>query len=108
MTVEQNETILSPGAGGASTQQSKRSTFDALGRLVSTTDAAGTADAVTTTYGYDVQGNLASVHVNGTQVADISYDTSSTLDSHKQQHLEQHLGQPQGTRASTLGSQRTR
>lgn len=74
VTVAVTTKIVTPAPASTTRYETKRSIFDALGRLVSTTDADGTADAVTTTYGYDVQGHLATVHVAGIQVADIQYD----------------------------------
>jgi len=73
-TVTVTETVKTPGQ--ADTTRAKRSVFDARGLLVSTTDAFGTAEAVTTTYAYDGALNLASVTVDGTEVASMAYDAA--------------------------------
>ena len=54
--------------------RTKRYRYNRLGQLADTTDAFGTASAVTTAYTYTVRGELETVTVDGTEVANITYD----------------------------------
>jgi len=51
-----------------------------LGQLAETTDGLGTADAVTTAYTYTIRGDIDTVSVDGTEVADAEYDTAGNRD----------------------------
>ena len=68
-TVDVTEQTFSPSA-----TRKKRTKFDALGRIVETVDGYDGTDAVTTTYGYDAQGSLDQVAVDGVSVAVMAYD----------------------------------
>lgn len=62
---------------------------DAHGRLTSVTEADGTWESMTTSYGYDVSGQLASVMMTspaGTQTRTFTYDARNLL--WKEQHPE--------------------
>jgi YD repeat-containing protein len=72
VTVTVTETVKRPGASDET--RAKRSVFDVLGQLTSTTDAFGSAIPVTTAYTYDAHGNLATVSVAGVNVATLQYD----------------------------------
>lgn len=54
--------------------RTKRYRYNRLGQLADTTDAFGTSDAVTTSYTYTDRGELDTVRVDGTLVADMGYD----------------------------------
>ena len=68
-TVDTTEQTRNPSA-----TLRKRTKFDVLGRIVESVDAYGSDAAVTTTYGYDAQGNLDKVVVDGTTTATMVYD----------------------------------
>ena len=68
-TVDVTEQTFTPSA-----TRKKRTKFDVLARIVETVDGYDSADAVTTTYGYDAQGNLDRVTVDGAEVASMTYD----------------------------------
>ncbi len=80
VTGDVTETVVDPAcqANPPCESQSRRSTFDALGRITETVDGAHLApsdpDRVETLYTYDVLGNLDTVTVAGESVADIDYD----------------------------------
>lgn len=80
LSVTTTETIKRPGTS-ATESRVKVSTFNALGQLVDTVDASGTADAVTTTYDYDSLGNLDQVVVDGTTVASMMFDLAGNRTS---------------------------
>ncbi len=63
--VSATETIKAADGTTTEDTQTKVSTFNLLGQLSSTTDAHGTAKAVTTSYTYDADGNLKTATVDG-------------------------------------------
>ena len=65
---------------------------DAHGRLTSVTEAEGTSEAMTTSYAYDVSGQLGSVTMNspaGTQTRTFTYDARNLLTN--EQHPEHQM-----------------
>jgi RHS repeat-associated protein len=72
VTMTVSETVRTPGVTDAS--RVSRSVFNVLGQLTQTTDGQGTGAALTTAYGYDAHGNLATVSVGGVNVASLEYD----------------------------------
>ena len=54
--------------------RAKKLRYNRLGQLEDTTDGLGTPEAVTTAYTYWEHGALKTVHVDGTEVASITYD----------------------------------
>ena len=63
-------------AGSFEEYQTKRSTYNLLGQLTSTTDAYGTSDAATVTYVYDANGNPTTVTAPGGAVTTMQYDAA--------------------------------
>ena len=77
------------GRGTGSFSTSTREVYDRQGRLSSVIEAAGTAGAVTTSYGYDVGGRLNLVSMaggGGTQIRIFQYDNRGFLEF--EQHPE--------------------
>jgi RHS repeat-associated protein len=72
VTVTVTETVKAPGVSDVT--RAKQSTFNALGQLTATTDAFGTASAISTTYDYDSHGNLDTIVVNSIAMASMGYD----------------------------------
>ena len=62
--------------GGSAGSQVKRSEYNVLGQLVSTTDAYGTSDAATVTYAYDANGNMTRATAPGSAVSTMEYDVA--------------------------------
>ena len=62
--------------GQANTTQTKTSVYNVLGELVETTDAAGTANAVTTVYARDISGLLDAVTVDGARRTGFDHDAA--------------------------------
>ena len=77
------------GAGTSAFPSSTKEVYDRQGRLRTVTEAAGTADAITATYGYDVGSRLSSVSMpgsGGTQTRSFRYDNRGFLEF--EQHPE--------------------
>ncbi len=78
--VTHTETVKAADGTTTDDTQVKVSTFNLLGQLTSTTDASGTANAVTTNYTYDAQGNLKTATVDGgsdgSTTTTMHYDTA--------------------------------
>lgn len=75
-------TVAIGGANGETSVATKEA-YDRQQRLVSVTEAAGTTDAVTTTYGFDIGGRLTSVSMpgeGGTQTRTFKYDQRGFLE----------------------------
>jgi RHS repeat-associated protein len=68
------ETELVKAQGQSMGSRTRRVVQDSLGLVVQSIDAADSPAAVTTTYGYDAQGHLASVAAGGVTVATLEYD----------------------------------
>jgi RHS repeat-associated protein len=68
------ETELVKAQGQAAGSRTRRVVQDVLGHVVQSIDAADSPAAVTTAYGYDSQGHLASVTVGGVTVATLDHD----------------------------------
>lgn len=67
---------IKTSTGGSAGTQVKRSEFNILGQLVSTTDAYGTGDAATVTYVYDANGNATTVTAPGSAISTMEYDAA--------------------------------
>ncbi|MDM3871864.1 RHS repeat-associated core domain-containing protein [Porticoccus sp. W117] len=73
--VEVTDRVNNAG-GGFEEYQTKRSVYNLLGQLTSTTDAYGTSAAATVTYVYDANGNPTSVTAPGGAVTTMQYDAA--------------------------------
>ena len=62
--------------GSSAGNQVKRSTYNILGQLISTTDAHGTSDAATVSYEYDANGNPTQVTAPGGAITTMVYDAA--------------------------------